>query len=137
MTAAAILVLATLPDRVRAEGLAESLVRDRLAACVSIGASIRSIYHWRGKVETADEVMLTIKTRRECYAAVETLADCDGALLVLGSSLTVMSGFRFVRAAAKLGVPVVIVNRGTTRADDLATVKLHAGTSEFATALAS
>ena len=70
-----------------------------------------------------------------CYAAVEALADCDGALLVLGSSLTVMSGFRFVRAAAKLGVPVVIVNRGTTRADDLATVKLHAGTSEFATAL--
>jgi NAD-dependent SIR2 family protein deacetylase len=76
------------------------------------------------------------KSRVErCYAAVETLADCDGALLVLGSSLTVMSGFRFVRAAAKLGVPVVIVNRGTTRADDLATVKLHAGTSEFATAL--
>ena len=70
-----------------------------------------------------------------CYAAVEALADCDGALLVLGSSLTVMSGFRFVRTAAKLGVPVVIVNRGTTRADDLATVKLHAGTSEFATAL--
>lgn len=70
-----------------------------------------------------------------CYAAVEALADCDGALLVLGSSLTVMSGFRFVRAAAKLGVPVVIVNRGTTRADDLATVKLHAGTSEFAIAL--
>ncbi|HEV8501916.1 MAG TPA: divalent-cation tolerance protein CutA [Casimicrobiaceae bacterium] len=72
MTAAAILVLATLPDRARAEGLAESLVRDRLAACVSIGASIRSIYHWRGKVETADEVVLTIKTRRECYRAVES-----------------------------------------------------------------
>jgi NAD-dependent SIR2 family protein deacetylase len=70
-----------------------------------------------------------------CYAAVDALADCHGALLVLGSSLTVMSGFRFVRAAAKLGVPVVIVNRGTTRADDLATVKLHAGTSEFAAAL--
>ncbi len=72
MTAAAILVLVTLPDRARAEGLAESLVRDRLAACVSIGASIRSIYHWRGKVETADEVVLTIKTRRECYGAVES-----------------------------------------------------------------
>ena len=42
------------------------------------------------------------------------------ALLVLGSSLTVMSGFRFVRRATKRGVPVVVVNRGATRADDLA-----------------
>jgi NAD-dependent SIR2 family protein deacetylase len=66
-----------------------------------------------------------------CYAAVDELPDRDGALLVLGSSLTVMSGFRFVRRAARLGVPVVIVNRGATRADDLATVKLDAGTSEF------
>ncbi len=66
-----------------------------------------------------------------CYTAVDELPGLDGALLVLGSSLTVMSGFRFVRRAARLGVPVVIVNRGATRADDLATVKLHAGTSEF------
>ncbi len=66
-----------------------------------------------------------------CYAAGDELPGLDGALLVLGSSLTVMSGFRFVRRAARLGVPVVIVNRGATRADDLATVKLHAGTSEF------
>ena len=72
---------------------------------------------------------------QRCYAAVETLAGVGGALLVLGSSLTVMSGFRFVRHAAKLDVPVVIVNRGSTRADDLATVKLEAGTSEFLVAL--
>ncbi len=55
---------------------------------------------------------------------------------MLGSSLTVMSGFRFVRAAAKLDVPVVIVNRGSTRADDLATVALPVGTSEFVSQLA-
>jgi NAD-dependent SIR2 family protein deacetylase len=72
-----------------------------------------------------------------CYAAVERLAEVDGAMLVVGSSLTVMSGFRFVRRAARLGTPVVIVNRGTTRADDLATVKLEAGTSEFLTAWAA
>ncbi|MET0578954.1 MAG: NAD-dependent protein deacetylase [Ilumatobacteraceae bacterium] len=71
-----------------------------------------------------------------CYAAVDALPGDGGALLVLGSSLTVMSGFRFVRHAAKLGVPVVIVNRGTTRADDLATLTVHTGTSEFASALA-
>ena len=66
-----------------------------------------------------------------CYAAVDELPERDGAMLVLGSSLTVMSGFRFVRRAARLGVPVVIVNRGPTRADDLATVKLDAGTTQF------
>ena len=71
-----------------------------------------------------------------CYEAVESLRHDAGVLLVLGSSLTVMSGFRFARHAAKLAVPVVIVNRGATRADDLATLKLEAGTSEFLTALA-
>ncbi len=70
-----------------------------------------------------------------CYAAVDALDPASEALLVLGSSLTVMSGFRFVRHAAKRGVPVVIVNRGSTRADDLATVKLHHGTTPFLTEL--
>ena len=66
-----------------------------------------------------------------CYAAVDALANSGGALLVAGSSLTVMSGLRFVRRAAKAGVPVVIVNRGTTRGDELATCKLEVGCSEF------
>ncbi|WP_245644552.1 Sir2 family NAD-dependent protein deacetylase [Nocardioides jensenii] len=68
---------------------------------------------------------------QRCYDAVEALVDRHGALLVAGSSLTVMSGLRFVKRAAKLGVPVVIVNRGATRGDDLATYKLDAGCSEF------
>jgi len=70
-----------------------------------------------------------------CYSAVDELAASGGALLVAGSSLTVMSGFRFVRRAARAGTPVVIVNRGTTRGDELATHKLDAGCSEFLTAL--
>ena len=60
-----------------------------------------------------------------CFSVV----DRARILLVAGSSLTVMSGLRFVRHAAKQGKPVVIVNRGTTRGDDLATVKLDAGCS--------
>jgi NAD-dependent SIR2 family protein deacetylase len=70
-----------------------------------------------------------------CYAAVDALRDLDGVLLVAGSSLTVMSGLRFVRRAAKLGVPVVIVNRGSTRGDELASYKVEAGTSEWLPAL--
>jgi NAD-dependent SIR2 family protein deacetylase len=73
---------------------------------------------------------------QRCYDAVDALGP-DDALLVAGSSLTVMSGFRFVRRAAKAGVPVVVVNRGATRGDDLAAVKLVAGCSEFLATLAA
>ena len=68
---------------------------------------------------------------RRCYDAV----DAAGALLVAGSSLTVMSGLRFVRHAAKRGIPIVIVNRGPTRGDDLATMTLDMGTTPFLTEL--
>jgi len=47
-------------------------------------------------------------------------------LLVLGSSLTVFSGFRFVKRASELEIPVAIVNQGSTRGDPLATVVLDA-----------
>lgn len=68
---------------------------------------------------------------RCCFEAVEQAP----ALLVLGSSLTVMSGLRFVRAAARQGTSIVIVNRGVTRGDELATVKVEEGASEFLTGL--
>ncbi|BBY38237.1 NAD-dependent protein deacetylase [Mycobacterium mantenii] len=58
------------------------------------------------------------------------------ALLVAGSSLTVFSGYRFVRHAAALGIPIAIINRGGTRGDDLATVKVDGGCSELLTLLA-
>jgi NAD-dependent SIR2 family protein deacetylase len=57
-----------------------------------------------------------------CYALLEQAS----ALVVLGSSLTVMSGFRYVRQAATLDRPVVIVNQGTTRGDPYATATLDA-----------
>ena len=54
------------------------------------------------------------------------LVEGAGALLVLGSSLTVMSGYRFVLRAAKLGIPVGIVNQGPTRGDAKADVRVDA-----------
>lgn len=54
-----------------------------------------------------------------------SLVESAGCLLVLGSSLTVMSGYRFVLRAAKLGVPVAIVNDGVTRGDAQATVTVE------------
>lgn len=53
-----------------------------------------------------------------------TLVDEADALLVVGSSLTVMSGLRFARHAARTGKPVIIVNRGATRADNIAALKI-------------
>jgi len=53
------------------------------------------------------------------------------ALLVVGSSLMVFSGYRFARLASDAGMPIAIVNRGITRADDLATQKLTANCAEL------
>jgi NAD-dependent SIR2 family protein deacetylase len=61
------------------------------------------------------------KTRvRDAMDAV----DRADALLVVGSSLMVFSGFRFARRAGELGKPLAIVNRGRTRADDLAELRI-------------
>lgn len=65
-----------------------------------------------------------------------SMVDAADALLVAGSSLTVFSGYRFVRHAAAAGMPIAIVNRGPTRGDALATVKVEAGCSELLTLLA-
>lgn len=56
------------------------------------------------------------------------------ALLVVGSSLTVWSGYRFVKRAAERGLPIAIVNIGPTRADELATLKIEAKAGEILTA---
>lgn len=64
------------------------------------------------------------------------LVDNADALLVVGSSLTVMSGLRFARRVAKSGRPVIILNRGRTRGDDLAALTLDTGCAPVLTALA-
>jgi len=61
--------------------------------------------------------------RSRVDACEQALAACDG-LLVLGSSLQVYSGFRFCKQAHALGKPIVILNEGITRADDLAALKI-------------
>ncbi|MET0795224.1 MAG: NAD-dependent protein deacetylase [Polyangiaceae bacterium] len=52
-------------------------------------------------------------------------------LLIIGSSLMVFSGFRFARAATRFGVPIAIINRGITRADELSTLKLRGDIAEI------
>ena len=69
----------------------------------------------------------------QCYQ----LVDDSDALLVLGSSLTVMSGLRFVRHAARAGKPVLIINKGRTRGDKEATVRVDRPLGEALTELVS
>jgi len=69
----------------------------------------------------------------QCYQ----LVDDSDALLVLGSSLTVMFRPRFVRHAARAGKPVLIINRGRTRGDKEATVRVDRPLGEALTELVS
>jgi len=69
----------------------------------------------------------------DCYRLVERSA----GLAVFGSSLTVMSGYRFVRHAARHGIPVVIINHGATRGDVHAAATLDAPLGVTLTALAA
>jgi NAD-dependent SIR2 family protein deacetylase len=59
----------------------------------------------------------------------------SAALLAVGTSLTVYSGYRFCREAAALGLPIVLLNFGRTRADDLAQVRVEADVGETLAAL--
>ncbi|WP_137843666.1 Sir2 family NAD-dependent protein deacetylase [Microbacterium sp. 2FI] len=72
----------------------------------------------------------------EKFREAEQLVHASEALVIAGSSLVVNSGIRLLERARRRRLPVVIVNRGTTRADARATVKVDAGTSEVLRALA-
>ncbi len=63
--------------------------------------------------------------RERVEAAAERLEEAD-AMLIVGSSLMVYSGFRFVQMAARLGIPIAAVNLGRTRADELLALKVEA-----------
>ena len=64
-------MISNLPDAESAERLASVLIEQRLAACVNVQAACTSVYRWQGKVETATEVPVWIKTTRAHYAALE------------------------------------------------------------------
>ncbi len=73
---------------------------------------------------------------RATVEAAFARVDAAEVLLVIGSSLTVYSGFRFVRRAAERGIPVAICNLGPTRGDALATTRIDAPLGEVLPALA-
>ena len=71
----AIIVYATFPDFETARTMADRLVRARHAACVNLLPAMTSLYRWRGAVETAQEVVMIIKTRAELSDDVVALIE--------------------------------------------------------------
>lgn len=62
-----IVVLVTTPNREVAERIARKLVETRLAACINIIDSIKSMYWWKGRIEEDNEVLMIIKTRLDVF----------------------------------------------------------------------
>ena len=90
-----------------------------LASCAACGGRLKPDVVFFGESVPKDRVQFAYD-----------LVDAGEVLVVLGSSLTVMSGLRFVRHLVKQGREVVIVNRGATRGDPLATIKIDGGCAE-------
>jgi NAD-dependent SIR2 family protein deacetylase len=91
----------------------------RLVGCLRCGGRLKPDVVFFGEAVPKDRV-----------DAAYRLVKGAEVLVVLGSSLTVMSGLRFVRHHAKCQQPVMIINRGPTRGDDLATLRIDNGCSE-------
>jgi NAD-dependent SIR2 family protein deacetylase len=120
--ARAVGAIAVAPD---ADAVIEETASFRYVDCPQCGGMLKP-----------DIVYFGENVPKERVAEAYSLVDGADALLVAGSSLTVFSGLRFVRYAAAKGKPVAIVNRGPTRGDALATVKVDSGCSELLALLA-
>lgn len=66
-----IVVFCTCGSKEEAERVAQHVVERRVAACASVSASVTSFYHWKGKLEKAEEWNLTIKSRRELFGKLQ------------------------------------------------------------------
>ncbi|WP_374339522.1 divalent-cation tolerance protein CutA [Methyloversatilis sp.] len=67
-----LLVFTSLPDAASAQRIARALVEARHAACVSIGAPVRSVFVWQCAIEETTEIPLMIKTTVAAYGALES-----------------------------------------------------------------
>ncbi len=92
----------------------------RVSECTACGGVLKPDVVFFGENVPAERV-------KDAMAALEGAR----ALLITGSSLMVFSGFRFARAAARLGVPIVVLNRGKTRADELAALRLSGNVGDL------
>ncbi len=67
----ALLILTNCPDEATANAIALALVEEKLAACVNLLPRVQSIYRWQGKIDSASEIPLLIKSTASAYPALE------------------------------------------------------------------
>ena len=108
-----------------ADAVIETTAHFRPVACEVCGGTLKPDIVYFGEMVPKARV-----------ARAFAMVDEAEVLLVAGSSLTVHSGLRFVKHAAKAGIPVIIVNRGETRGDPLATLTVDAGATQTLEAIA-
>jgi len=101
------------------DAVAQDWQQFRLVGCLQCGGRLKP-----------DVVFFGESVPKPRVEAAYELVERAEVLVVVGSSLTVMSGLRFVRHQAKQQQPVVIINRGPTRGDELASLKIDSGCSE-------
>jgi periplasmic divalent cation tolerance protein len=70
-----VLMLSTLPDAAAADALARAVLEARLAACVTNLGTVASQYHWKGVLESSDEVQLLFKTSVACSDALQRFVE--------------------------------------------------------------
>lgn len=73
MESEACVVMCTVPSAKIATELAHQIIESKLAACVNILPGLTSVYSWQNKTETAQEVLLFIKTTTKAYQTLETI----------------------------------------------------------------
>jgi periplasmic divalent cation tolerance protein len=66
-----IIVLVTTPSKAEAEKITHNLLEERLIACANIVNSAASFFHWKGKIDCADECLVVMKSRRDLFASLE------------------------------------------------------------------
>ncbi|MGA2535775.1 MAG: divalent-cation tolerance protein CutA [Terracidiphilus sp.] len=100
------IVLTTAGNAEEASRLGRTLVEERLAACATVIPAVESIYHWQGRIESAAETMLLLKTGADQLAALEArLHELHSyqtpEFLVLGVEAVSRAYFEWLRASLR------------------------------------
>jgi len=66
-----IIVFITAPNEKEAAAISQTIVGERLAACINIIPSVRSIYRWQGRVEDEQEVLMIVKTKKSLFERLQ------------------------------------------------------------------
>ena len=108
----------TCPDRDVAGKIAKATLSERLVACANIFGTVSSIYHWKGAIESEEEVPLLLKTRAEHFDAVNLLHHerlhvyCEGhqwlQKLVVGAEPAIPCCARLLHPNPEGSVPLVV-----------------------------